>query len=214
MARPRRWGPLAGWLDRDALAQAAAWARGSAAAPLWVFGAYLVASLTAMPITLLIVVTAVVFGPFAAFAYALFGSVAGAALGFGIGQSLGRQTVRRVAGARLNELSRRLGERGLLAVLAVRVIPVAPFTIVNLVAGASHIRLRDFMLGTLLGMLPGIIAVSIFSDRLLAVVRDPSPTTLATLALIVAIIAAAAVAIRRWYRRRGRRRRELPHSRA
>ncbi len=206
-----RWGPLAGWLDRDALAQAGAWARSSAAAPLWVLGAYLIASLTAMPITLLIVATAVVFGPLAAFAYALIGSVAGAALGFGIGQALGRQTVRRVAGPRLNELSRRLGERGLLAVLAVRVIPVAPFTIVNLVAGASHIKPRDFMLGTLLGMTPGIIAVSLFSDRLLAVLRDPSPGTIATLALIVAIIATGAVVIRRWYR--GRQRRERPHAR-
>jgi len=209
-----RWGPLAAWLDRDALAQAVVWARGSAVAPLWVFGAYLVASLTAMPISLLIVITVVMFGPSAAFAYALLGSVAGAALGFGIGQSLGRQTVRRVAGARLNELSRRLGERGLLAVLAVRVIPVAPFTIVNVVAGASHIGLRDFMLGTLLGILPGIIAVTVFSDRLLAVVRNPSPAALATLALIVAIITTGAVAIRRWDRRRGHLRSELPHSRA
>lgn len=205
LAAAWRWGPLAAWVDRDALAHAAAWIRSSAAAPLWILGAYVVASVTAMPITLLIVVTALVFGPIAAFVYALCGSLAGAAAGFVIGQALGRQTIRRIAGARLNRLSRRLGQSGVLAVLAVRVIPVAPFTVVNFVAGASHIRLRDFLFGTALGMAPGIAAVSIFSDRLLAALHDPSPTAVATLVVLAVVIAAGAIGIRWWFaRRRGK----------
>ena len=40
-------------------------------------------------------------------------------------------------------------------VITLRIVPVAPFTVVNLVAGASHISFRDFALGTLLGMLAG-----------------------------------------------------------
>jgi len=204
LAAAWRWGPLAEWLGRDALTQGAAWIQSSPVAPLWVFAAYIVASLIAMPITLLIVATAMVFGPAPAFAYAICGSVAGGALGFGIGKALGRETVRRLAGARLNELSRQLGKRGLLAVIAVRVVPVAPFTVVNLVAGASHIRLRDFLLGTVLGMSPGMAAVSMFSDRLVAALHDPSPTTIAALAIVVAIIATAAMAIRWWFIRRRR----------
>jgi phosphatidylserine/phosphatidylglycerophosphate/cardiolipin synthase-like enzyme/uncharacterized membrane protein YdjX (TVP38/TMEM64 family) len=203
LAAAWRWGPLGSYLDRDTLAHAAAWVRGSPVAPLWVLGAYVVASLTALPITLLIVATAVVFGPLAAFGYALAGSVVGAATGFGIGHSLGRDAVRRLAGARLNALSRRLAKRGVFAVMAVRIIPVAPFTVVNLVAGASHIRLRDFIVGTLLGMAPGIAAVSLFSDRLLAAFREPSPATLATLGLVIAVIVAGAFGVRLWLRRRG-----------
>lgn len=202
LAAAWRWGPLAEWLDRERLAEAGAAIRGSALAPLWVLGAYVVASLTALPITLLILATAVVFGPFAAFAYALAGALGGAVLGFGIGHALGRDAVRRLAGARLNDLSRRLGRRGVLAVMAVRVLPVAPFTVVNLVAGASHIRLRDFALGTVLGMAPGIAAVSVFADRLLAALHEPSTATLVGLAVVVAAIVAGAVAVRRWIRRR------------
>jgi len=201
-----RWGPLAAWLDPDTLTQAAGWLRASAAAPLWVLAAYVAASLSAVPITLLIVATALVFGSLAAFAYALAGSLAGAALGFALGHFLGRRAVRELAGARLNQLSRRLGQRGLLAVIALRVVPVAPFTVVNLVAGASHIRLRDFLLGTLLGMTPGILAVTVFSDRLLAALRDPSPVALAALAVVVGLIAAGAVGARRWLARRTQRR--------
>jgi phosphatidylserine/phosphatidylglycerophosphate/cardiolipin synthase-like enzyme/uncharacterized membrane protein YdjX (TVP38/TMEM64 family) len=198
-----RWGPLAGWLDPETLAHAASWVRDSSLTPIWILCAYVVASIIALPISLLIVATALIFGPFTAFAYALGGSIAGAAVGFGIGHVLGRQTIRRVAGARLNRLSRRLGRSGVLAVLAVRVIPVAPFTVVNFVAGASHIRLRDFLIGTMLGMAPGIAGVSIFSDRLLAALRDPTPATIASLAFIAAAIVAGAIGIRWWFTRRG-----------
>jgi phospholipase D1/2 len=201
LAAAWRWGPLAGYLDRNTLAQGADWIRGSAAAPLWMLAIYVVASLTAVPITLLIVATAVVFGPLAAFTYALFGSLAGGTLGFAIGHALGREAVRRLAGARLNALSRRLAERGILAVMAVRIVPVAPFTVVNLVAGASHIRLRDFVVGTVLGMAPGTAAVSIFADRLLAAFREPTPATVTTLAVVVAIIVAGALGARLWLRR-------------
>ena len=78
---------------------------------------------------------------------------------YSIGRHLGRDTVRRLAGARLNQISRKLAERGLLAVVLVRMVPVAPYSVVNMVAGASHIRLRDFMLGTLLAVSFLFIAV-------------------------------------------------------
>jgi uncharacterized membrane protein YdjX (TVP38/TMEM64 family) len=58
-----------------------------------------------------------------------------ALLSFGIGHRLGHQTVRRLAGSRLEQLSQRLARQGLLTVIAVRIIPVAPFTVINLIAG-------------------------------------------------------------------------------
>ena len=176
--------------------------QGYASAPLWVIGVYVLASLTAFPITVLIVVTALVFGPLLGLIYAVVGSLLGAAASFGLGQWLGRSTVRRLAGKRINELSRRLGRRGLLAALLVRIFPVAPFTIVILVAGASHMRFRDFVLGTALGMAPGILAITVFADRLAAMVRNPSPTALATLIGVGVVIVAGAVGMRFWFKRR------------
>ena len=46
-----------------------------------------------------------------------------------------------------------------------RLIPIAPFTIVNLVAGISGVRLRDFLVGTLIGMGPGILLICLSVDR-------------------------------------------------
>ena len=42
----------------------------------------------------------------------------------------------------------------------IRMVPIAPFSVVNLVAGASELSLRDFMLGTVLGMAPGIAVMA------------------------------------------------------
>ncbi len=201
-----RWGPLGEWLDVDTLRALAAWVEDSPWTPLWVLGAYVVAALVAMPVTLLIVFTAFVFGPWSTFAYALVGSVLGAAIGFALGYALGRRAVRRVAGKRLNALSRRLGEGGVFAVMVLRMLPVAPFTVVNLVAGASHLRTRDFLLGTALGMAPGILAVAVFSDRLAATLRDPSPGTVAMLALVLVAVGGGVLGIRAWLRRRSRKR--------
>ena len=63
--------------------------------------------------------------------------------------------MRRFAGRRVNAVSRRLSQHGLWAMTLLRLLPIAPFSVVNLVAGASEMRLRDFLLGSLLGMLPG-----------------------------------------------------------
>ena len=188
----------------DRVAAAVAVLRTEPLTPLWVLGVYVLASLTAMPITVLIVVTALVFGPAAGFAYALTGSLLASGVTFALGRTLGRDTVRRLAGARLNELSRRLGNGGVLAVLVLRLVPVAPFTLVNLVSGATHLRARDFLFGTALGMTPGIFAVTVFSDRLAVALQHPSSVTLGLLAGAVILIAAGTFAVYRWLARRAR----------
>jgi phosphatidylserine/phosphatidylglycerophosphate/cardiolipin synthase-like enzyme/uncharacterized membrane protein YdjX (TVP38/TMEM64 family) len=200
-----RWGPLKDAVDVGALAAWGETMKASPLAPLAIVGGYVAASLVAMPITLLILATAFAFGPLQGFVYAFAGSMFAGVATFWLGRALGRGAVRRVAGKRLNRLSRLLARRGILAVVTVRVLPVAPFTFVNLVAGASQLRARDFLVGTALGMLPGIAAVVAFSDRLAALVFSPTAANLAWLALAVVVIAAAAFALHRWLERRAAR---------
>ena len=78
----------------------------------------------------------------------------------------------RLSGGSIHRLSERLARRGILTIVAVRIIPVAPFTVVNLFAGASHIGRRDYLLGTLVGMIPGVAAMSVFAEGIMALVRD------------------------------------------
>lgn len=149
---------------------------------------FALASILMVPVTALIVASILLFGAGKGFAVGMVGSLVGAAMAYGVGRVLWRDTVRQLAGDRLNRLTRALTERGVLAVAAVRVVPVAPFTVVNVVAGTSRIQFLDFMLGTVVGMAPGIAALAFASDRVIAAVRNPDPTTLAVAALGVLLL--------------------------
>ncbi len=203
LAAAWRWTPLGDWLAIDTVSRFAENVQRAPAAPLAVLGVYVLAGLLVMPITVLVAATVLVFGPWLGVAYALGGSLLSAATTYGLGRLLGRNVVRRLAGGRLNRLSKRLGRRGLLTVVTVRMIPVAPFTVVNLVAGASHIGARDFLVGTLLGMAPGIAATVLFIDRIAAAIRDPSAGAIAIVAAVLVLVVAITLLLRRWLRRRG-----------
>jgi uncharacterized membrane protein YdjX (TVP38/TMEM64 family) len=161
-------------------------------------GAFVLGGLVVAPVTVLIAVSVLAFGPLFGFLYSFIGMTLSALLTFGLGHLLGHETVRRLAGSRLNKISRRLAQRGVLAIIAVRIIPVAPFSLINLVAGASHIRFRHFLIGTLIGELPGLLAISIFVDQIGAAIRHPGPGSIVALAAIAILVMLGIVMFRRW----------------
>ncbi|MCE3249987.1 MAG: phospholipase, partial [Geminicoccaceae bacterium] len=163
---------------------------------------YTLASFVFVPINLLIAATAAAFGPLLGFAYALAGALLVATLMFGIGRAIGRDPVRRFAGRRVNTVSRRLSQHGLWAMTLLRLLPIAPFTVVNLAAGASELRLRDFVLGSTLGMLPGILLLTAFGDRLGAWLRRPDTANLAILLSLTFAVVLLALLLGWWARRR------------
>jgi phosphatidylserine/phosphatidylglycerophosphate/cardiolipin synthase-like enzyme/uncharacterized membrane protein YdjX (TVP38/TMEM64 family) len=183
-----RYGPLKEWAQLSELEGGIALFRESIAAPAVVIGGFVFGSLIMFPVTLMIVATIFTFGGVSGFLYAYGGAVAGALAGYCFGRILGRDTVRRFAGRRLNRLSKRLARRGVLAVVLARMVPVLPFTVVNIVAGASHIRIKDFVLGTAIGMLPGLLAIALFEKGLEEVIREPGEGTI-LLVIGIAVLA-------------------------
>jgi uncharacterized membrane protein YdjX (TVP38/TMEM64 family) len=74
--------------------------------------------------------------------------------------------------------------------------------VVNLIAGSSEIRARDYMVGSLIGMSPGIVLMTLFGDRLGAWLRHPDPGNLAVVVGIAALAVILAWTLKRWSRRR------------
>jgi uncharacterized membrane protein YdjX (TVP38/TMEM64 family) len=149
-------------------------------------------------VTLLIVVTAATFGPLLGGLLAMSGALLSAAAGYGIGRALGRQRVRRWFGSRLNHVGKRLSRHGVLVVAAVRLLPLAPYSVVNVAAGASDVGLRAFLLGTAFGMLPGIVGAAVFAEQLVRTLERPEPWNVV---LLVALVAAL-LFVARWMERR------------
>lgn len=191
--------PLRHWLDVDWVVselQRFGQAFGPVAATL----GFALAMTLAVPLTFLTLVALVAFGPWAGFGCAMVGALLGAAASYGIGAFLGHEVLVRLAGSRINLLSQRMATRGLVAVILVRMVPVAPFAVINMVAGASHIRLRDLVLGTAIGMTPGMLAMMVFVDQITEALRAPTPLTFALLGGTVLLIAVGAWGLQRWLR--------------
>ncbi|TJZ74075.1 VTT domain-containing protein [Chitiniphilus eburneus] len=197
-----RFTPLSEYMHPEALSVVGQQLQQLPFTPLLVLLAYLVAALLVIPHSVQVAATGLVFGPWAGLAYAVTGTAFTSAVTYGIGHWLGRDMVRRIAGGKLSRLSRTLAKRGIVSVALLRQIPLGPYALVNIVCGASHIRLRDFMLGTLLGMTPGSVVMLVFLHHFTEAIRNPSAGAFVVLGIIAAMLVGIAYAASRVLRRR------------
>jgi len=195
--------PLRQLLDPDRLAALGRALRGHPYAPLGAIAAYLVGGLVFFPITLMLAATAIVFRPGPAIAISLCGVLASAAETYGLGRLVGRFRAGWLRGPRMARLQAQLHRRGTLAVVAARLLPVGNFSLINMTAGALGIPFGSYMLGNALGVLPGVLGLTLFADRLGRTIRHPHAGNLLVLA---AVTVGIFVAIGWLKRRLGRRR--------
>jgi uncharacterized membrane protein YdjX (TVP38/TMEM64 family) len=199
-----RYTPLADWADPE---RVVAWMRtlrdSPWAAPL-VIAAYVVGGLIAFPLTLLIAATALVFDPLIAIALSLTGSLANALTLYVLGRAVMRETVMHAFAGAVEKLRALLSHTGIIAVATIRMLPIAPFTFVNLAAGAIGVRLRDYLLGTLLGLLPGTLALTAFGRQLREIIERPTLKNVGLLLAALATWIALSILLQRWASRRNR----------
>ncbi|WP_129141404.1 TVP38/TMEM64 family protein [Modicisalibacter coralii] len=124
------------------------------------------ASLLMFPLSILVAVTGLMFGPVWGFVYSLVGTLLASVITYWIGHKLGRDALLRHGGKRLNGLARHLAGRGVRTMTLVNLLPLAPFTLTNMMAGAFHLRFRDYMIGSLIGIIPGLVGVALLGSQL------------------------------------------------
>lgn len=96
-----------------------------------------------------------IFGAVLGTVYAVIAATIGAVLAFLVARYLLHDTVQRKFGGRLEAINRELEARGLNYLLFLRLVPVFPFFLINLAAGLTRLPLRTFVIGTLVGIIPG-----------------------------------------------------------
>jgi phosphatidylserine/phosphatidylglycerophosphate/cardiolipin synthase-like enzyme/uncharacterized membrane protein YdjX (TVP38/TMEM64 family) len=217
LAAALRWTSLGEWLRPDDLARWGASLRHDDEAPLWIMAVYLLGGISWFPVTLLILGTGLILDSWLAIVCSLLGCILSSMLLYGAGHWIGRKNVIRLAGRRLNRINRTLSKQGILAVAAFRMIPVAPYSLVNLVAGAGGVPFRDFVAGTLLGMSPGVLGITLFAKQLGQTVTSPTVINLMILLGTVILMLAGIAGLRRWITskqlpRKRRRARWRPHT--
>ena len=200
-----RWTPASAWLAPDVVAAAVAPVVEAPYAPALALVAFTVASLLVVPVTLLTVLSGLVFGPWVGFFAAALGSMCSAAAAYACGRWLLRDVVERLAEDRFSRLDEHIGRAGLMSVVLLRLVPIAPYTIVNLLAGAANLRFRHFFWGTAIVMLPGALALTVFAETSRVYLRQPDAASAALVIVTGAAIAALAMFVQRRFlgRRRG-----------
>jgi phospholipase D1/2 len=164
-------------------------------AALFAVVAFVLGGLVAFPVIVLIAATAAALGPWVGGSSATAGVLLSSLLLFMIGRFLGHKRLQSLLGARALRVQRRIIGQGVVAVAMIRMVPIAPFSLVNLLAGASQLRLSDFLIGTILGMAPGIITMAALGSQIADFARNASWSNALLLGLTIVLWIAVCLAV-------------------
>lgn len=141
---------------------------------LWVMAIYILAGAIFFPVTLLNLTTAIVFGPFYGIGMALAGSLASASAAFFAGHFISEKILHPFQ-IIIEKIRYYAKKGGIMGMTLIRLIPLAPFTLVNLIFGICRVSYTDYIIATVLGLLPGIFAKAMFGGALGHLWEDPEP---------------------------------------
>lgn len=192
-----RWTPLSNWLSPEAIAYWAEPWQGDPLAAIIAVAIFALASAVGVPISPLILAITVGFGGLEGGIYAWLGSMTSAALSFWTGRRLGKDAVASLFGQRARRMGRRIRNAGPLSVALARLVPVAPFAVVNLVAGASSLSFRAYLAGTAIALVPGIAVIAFVGERIAEALHRPNFPTIAIAAGVLAALLVASIVVAR-----------------
>ncbi|NEW31997.1 TVP38/TMEM64 family protein [Nocardia cyriacigeorgica] len=135
--------------------------------PLLFLAGYALVAVAPVPRTVLTVSCGVLFGAGLGSTVALTATTVAAALALLLVRALDRDRVAaRLTHPSVRAIDERLERRGWLAVGSLRLIAIAPFSVVNYCCGLSSIRFWPYLIATVIGSLPGTVATVILADAL------------------------------------------------
>jgi uncharacterized membrane protein YdjX (TVP38/TMEM64 family) len=181
------------WLDRAGI-----WA------PIVYIIIYTLATILVLPSTALNLTGGAIFGPWLGTLWTSIAAIIAAVVSFAFTRTIGRELIARRLAGRWQAMDAQMRQGGLFYMFAIRLLPIIPYGLVNFAAGLTSIRFRDYLLGTLLGTVPGVLPfVMLGSSGLQAMRTGDVMPLVAALALTGLLVGGAT-----WYRRRRKSPRE------
>jgi uncharacterized membrane protein YdjX (TVP38/TMEM64 family) len=165
-------------------------------------GAFAFLAFLGVPQFVLIAAAVVAFGPWTGFAYSWIGTLVSSLVGFWLGRAFGARLLRDFAGEGVRKFMKLIGKNGFTASLIVRLVPSAPFIVVNMAAGVTPMRLRDFAAGTAVGIIPKIALTAFAGNSIVQAMRGGGNRHVVMLVLAAALWIGAGWVARKWLKRR------------
>lgn len=179
---------LVAWVARDRLLAAVAF-----------MGLYAIVVALSLPGgALLTIVGGFLFGTVFGALCTMIGATAGATVVFLAARTAFRDVLRARAGPFLSRMEAGFKANAFNYLVVLRLVPLFPFWLVNLVPAFLGVRVRTFILGTAIGIIPGTFVYSSFGNGLGALIdmgASPDLSAIFTPAILVPIIGLALLAL-------------------
>ncbi len=167
-------------------------------APITYIALYTVATILVLPSTPLNLTGGAIFGPWLGTLWTSMAAVIAAVVAFAFTRTVGREAIARKLAGRWQSMDAEMRQGGLFYMFAIRLLPIIPYGLVNFAAGLTSIRFRDYLLGTILGTVPGILPFVLLGSSGLQAVRTGNVLPLMGALGLTALLVGGAT----WYRRR------------
>jgi len=127
------------------------------------------------------------FGMYFGTLYTIIGAVIGATVAFYVSRLLGRGVVEKLVKGKMQKFEDGMEKGGFLLILIMRLIPIIPFNVISYGAGLTKIRYIDYMLATMIGIIPGVLVFTNLGDKALDVRSPEFILAVGILALMVIV---------------------------
>jgi uncharacterized membrane protein YdjX (TVP38/TMEM64 family) len=166
--------------------------------------AFGVLAFAGVPQIMLIAAAVVAFGPALGCLYSWIGTMVSSLVGFYLGRAAGAKALDRFSGEGVKSFMALIGRNGLFASFIVRLVPSAPFIVVNMAAGVTPMRTADFVMGTAVGIVPKIVLTAFAGNSIVRMMKGEIGRDAVWLAAIAAAWIAIGLGARAWLKRRER----------
>ena len=134
--------------------------------PLAFLTAHVLVTVLPFPRTAFTLAAGLLFGPALGVTIAVTASTISAVVALYLVRAFGWQVGNLVSHPTVDALDAQLRARGWRAVLSLRLIPAVPFSVLNYAVGASAVRVVPYLLATVVGLVPGTVAVVVLGDAM------------------------------------------------
>ena len=203
LAAAWRWTPLAEYATADNILDFTRAVRERWWAPAAMVAACTAGAFVLFPRPVLTLVSVMTFGVWQGLVYATSGILVAASASYGAGRFIKRGTLRRIAGDKIDAAAKPVKRHGVVATFAANMMPTPPFVVQNMIAGAIRIPLWEFLLGTLLSLVPGLLAWTVFGDQIVNALEDASKVNFWLIGGVLVLFAGFILATRWWLKKKG-----------
>ncbi|MZQ75282.1 MAG: TVP38/TMEM64 family protein [Peptoclostridium sp.] len=120
--------------------------------------------------------------------YTMLGALIGATTAFYISRLLGRDFVMKLTRGRLRSFDDGVEKHGFKLILVMRLIPIIPFNLISFGAGLTKMNFRDYIMATVLGIVPGVIVFTNLGDKAMDV---KSPQFIMAVGILLLLLVAS-----------------------